>query len=221
MRANGTRGARRGGYTMAGLIGIALALAASGCGSSAPAGQPGAAGGSGSGSSHQPMHSHSPAMAESAAFGPGCSMVPSTGMGSFHSMSMDPVVTAARHNPLLTTFAAEITRAGLTGDLNGMHAVTVFAPANSAFSKLRPADMTMLHHHGELTRLLKYDIVSGRVTPDDLASGKALTTLEGDTLTPAKMGSVYEVNNARVVCGNIQTATATVYVISKVLMPMH
>jgi uncharacterized surface protein with fasciclin (FAS1) repeats len=35
------------------------------------------------------------------------------------------------------------------------------------------------------------------------------------------MGSVYEVNSARVICGNIQTANATVYVINKVLVPMH
>ncbi len=35
------------------------------------------------------------------------------------------------------------------------------------------------------------------------------------------MGSVYEVNNADVICGNIQTANATVYIINKVLVPMH
>jgi uncharacterized surface protein with fasciclin (FAS1) repeats len=32
---------------------------------------------------------------------------------------------------------------------------------------------------------------------------------------------VYEVNNADVICGNIQTENATVYVINKVLVPMH
>jgi uncharacterized surface protein with fasciclin (FAS1) repeats len=50
---------------------------------------------------------------------------------------------------------------------------------------------------------------------------KPLTTLEGGTLRPAKMGAVYEVNNADVICGNIHTANATVYVINKVLTPMH
>jgi uncharacterized surface protein with fasciclin (FAS1) repeats len=35
------------------------------------------------------------------------------------------------------------------------------------------------------------------------------------------MGSVYEVNNANVICGNIQTANATVCVINKLLTPMH
>jgi uncharacterized surface protein with fasciclin (FAS1) repeats len=35
------------------------------------------------------------------------------------------------------------------------------------------------------------------------------------------MGAVYEVNNADIICGNIQTANATVYIINKVLEPMH
>jgi len=38
-------------------------------------------------------------------------------MGSFHAMSMDPVLTAAAHNPLLTTFASDVKMAGLGGDL--------------------------------------------------------------------------------------------------------
>jgi hypothetical protein len=96
----------------------ALALTAAGCGSSGT-------------SSPQPATSasHHP-MAGSAAFGPDCGMVPGSGMGSFHSMSMDSVVNAAMHNPLLTSFAADVKTAGLTSDLNSMHAFTVFAPAN-------------------------------------------------------------------------------------------
>jgi len=35
------------------------------------------------------------------------------------------------------------------------------------------------------------------------------------------MGAVYEANKAHVICGNIQTANATVYIIDTVLMPMH
>jgi len=102
-----------------------------------------------------------------------------------------------------------------------MHSFTVFAPANSAFSNLSHAEMSMMHGNAELTKILKYHIVSGRVTPAKLASGMALTTLEGGKLTGSKMGSVYEIGKADVICGNIQTANATVYVINKVLVPMH
>jgi len=169
--------------------------------------------------SHGPMASHH-AMAD-ARFGSDCGMVPATGMGSFHSMSMDPVVTAAAHSPLLTTFARDARAAGITGALDSMHAITVFAPANSAFMKLTRTAMTMMHSTAELAKILKYHVVSGRVTPAELASGKALTSLEGGSLKPSKMGAVYEVNNADVLCGNIQTANATVYVINKVLTPMR
>jgi uncharacterized surface protein with fasciclin (FAS1) repeats len=191
-----------------------LAIAAAGCGSTSSTT-------AGAAASHHPMSSHSHAMAHAATFGPDCGMVPATGMGSFHGMSMDPVVTAARHNPLLTSFAADVRMAGLTGDLNSMHAFTVFAPANSAFAKVPASEMGMMHSTAELAKILKYHIVSGRVTPAELAHGMALQTLEGGSVKGAKMGSVYEVNNAQVICGNIQTANATVYVINKVLVPMH
>ena len=198
-----------------GIITSVVALTAAACGSSASS----APAASGASSSHHAMAHH--AMAESARFGSDCGMVPATGMGSFHGMSMNPVVTAASHNPLLTTLAKDIQTAGLTPDLNSMHAITVFAPANTAFTSLPAADMAMMHSTAELAKILKYHVVNGHVTTAELASGKALTTLEGDTLKPSKMGAVYEVNNADVICGNIHTANATVYIINKVLVPMH
>jgi uncharacterized surface protein with fasciclin (FAS1) repeats len=148
-------------------------------------------------------------------------MIPATGMGSLHGMATDPVITAASHNPLLTTFAADVKTAGLTGEFDSMHTLTVFVPANSAFKKLSGSEMSMMHSTAELAKILKYHVVSGRVTPAELARGKTLTTLEGDTLKASKMGSVYEVNSADVICGNVRTANATVYVINKVLTPMH
>jgi uncharacterized surface protein with fasciclin (FAS1) repeats len=212
MRRNARRRAGRSGVIVAGLG--ALALTAAACASSEPAA-----------SGTSPMHHHSmashSAAAASAAVGSDCAMVPATGMGSLHGMTMEPVVTAATHNPLLTTFAADVKTAGLTGELNSMHAITVFAPANTAFSKLSASAMTMMHGKAELARILKYHVVSGRVTPADLASGMTLKTLTGGTLKASKMGAVYEVNNADVTCGNISTANATLYIINKVLIPMH
>ena len=166
--------------------------------------------------------SPSESMAETAeTIGTDCGMIPAAGMGSMHGMAMDPVVTAASHNPLITTLAAEIMKADLTATLNSAKSITVFAPDNQAFKALTSHDMAMMSGMTELAKILKYHIVSGRVTPAKLASGMALTTLEGGSLTGAKMGSVYEIGKAHVICGNIQTANATVYVINKVLVPMH
>jgi uncharacterized surface protein with fasciclin (FAS1) repeats len=134
---------------------------------------------------------------------------------------MESVLAAAAANPLLTSFASDAKTAGLTGELNGMHSFTLFAPDNDAFGKLPSSEMTMMHSTAELAKILKYHVVNGTITPAQLAAGTALTTLEGDTLTPSKMGSVYEVNTAEVICGNIHTDNATVYIINKVLTPMH
>jgi len=138
-----------------------------------------------------------------------------------HGMMTDPVVTAASHNPLTTTLAAEVSKAGLTSTLDSMGSITVFAPDNAAFKNLSAHDMTMMSSTAELAKILKYHVVAGHITPADLASGMTLKTLEGSSLKASKMGAVYEVNNAAVTCGNLHTANATVYIINKVLMPMH
>ena len=132
---------------------------------------------------------------------------------------MDPVAVAASHNPLITTLATEIKKAQLTGTLDAAKDITVFAPDNQAFAKLTAHDMTMMSGMDELARILKYHVVSGSITPAELAHGMTLTSLEGSPLKTAKMGSVYEVNNADVTCGNLHTANATVYIINTVLMP--
>ena len=47
----------------------------------------------------------------------------------------------------------------------------------------------------------------------------AVKTLEGGDVMPAMTNGTYTVNGANVVCGNVQTANATVYIIDTVLMP--
>jgi uncharacterized surface protein with fasciclin (FAS1) repeats len=153
-------------------------------------------------------------------FGPGCSSVPATGAGSFTGMASAPVATAASANPVLSTLVAAVEKAGLVDTLNSAAGITVFAPDNAAFAKIPAATLaSVLANKAELTKILTYHVVAGRYTPAQLASGAPLKTLEGATVTPALMGSTYEVNAADVVCGNVQTANATVYIINTVLMP--
>jgi uncharacterized surface protein with fasciclin (FAS1) repeats len=62
-------------------------------------------------------------------------------------------------------------------------------------------------------------VVPGQLTPDQLAGTHK--TLEGGKITVKGSGEDFTVGNggAKVVCGNIPTANATVYVIDSVLMP--
>jgi uncharacterized surface protein with fasciclin (FAS1) repeats len=153
-------------------------------------------------------------------FGPGCASVPKGGAGSFTGMSTAPVATAASANPLLSTLVTAVKKAGLVDTLNSASGITVFAPDNAAFAKIPAATLnSVLSNKAELTKILTYHVVAGRYTPTQLAAGTPLKTLEGGTVAPALMGGTYEVNSADVVCGNVQTANATVYIINTVLMP--
>ena len=191
-----------------------LALSAAAC-SSSPSSSPASAPASSSAAS-APASSG----ATTSDFGPGCASVPKNGAGSFTGMSTAPVATAASANPVLSTLVTAVKKAGLVDTLNSASGITVFAPDNAAFAKIPAATLnSVLSNKAELTKILTYHVIAGRYTPTQLAAGTPLKTLEGGTVTPALMGSTYEVNSADVVCGNVQTANATVYIINTVLMP--
>ena len=155
----------------------------------------------------------------SAEFGSACSAVPKDGAGSFAGMAQEPVATAASNNPVLSTLVAAVKQAGLVDTLNTAKDITVFAPTNDAFAALDKAtlDKAMADPKGLLTTVLTNHVVEGRLTPDMLAGEHK--TLAGSTIMVSKTGDTYQVGQAKVVCGNVQTANATVYIIDGVLLP--
>ena len=195
-----------------------VSLSACGGGSStatAPAPAPSAA---------APAAPMAPSMAPMAAgenFGAGCAAVPTdaSNPGSFASMAKVPVATAASGNPVLSTLVTAVKKANLVDALNSAQGITVFAPANSAFDKIPSADLNkVLADDATLKKVLTYHVVPGRLTPEQLDGSHK--TLEGADLTIAGSGSDFTVNgNSAVVCGNVQTENATVYIVDTVLMP--
>jgi uncharacterized surface protein with fasciclin (FAS1) repeats len=161
-----------------------------------------------------------PAASAGDQFGAACAAVPKDGPGSFTGMAQDPVATAASHNPALSTLVSAVKQAGLVDTLNGLKDVTVFAPTNDAFAKI-PKDTLdkVLADKDTLTKILTYHVVPKRITPADLASG-SFQTAEKGMLTTTGSGEDYTIGaGAKVVCGNVRTANATVYIIDGVLMP--
>lgn len=153
-------------------------------------------------------------------FGAGCSAVPNDGKGSFSGMATDPVATAASNNPLLTTLVAAVQEAGLVDTLNSAPDVTVFAPVDDAFAKIPEADLkAVLADKPTLTKILTNHVVAGSLSPDEVAGTHE--TLAGTKLTVAPAGDSFTVGKekATVLCGNVPTANATVYIIDTVLMP--
>jgi uncharacterized surface protein with fasciclin (FAS1) repeats len=160
-------------------------------------------------------------------FGPSCAAMPPEGEGSIGGMADDPVVVAAGANPLLTNLVSAIGRANLVDAFNTTPDVTVLAPANPAFEAV-PADVLtpLLDDTPRLTALLTHHVIPGRLTPGELAGTH--TTLSGDEVTVEGSGDSYRISAdqtlvgatpATVVCGNVATANATVYVIDQVLTP--
>ena len=168
--------------------------------------------------------SMAPSMAAATAtgeFGAGCAAVPTdpSNPGSFAAMAQVPVATAASGNPLLSTLVAAVKQANLVDSLNTAQDITVFAPTNDAFGKIPKADLDkVLADQATLTKILTYHVVPGRLTPAQLAGTHK--TLEGGEVTVAGSGTDFTVNgNSAVVCGNVQTSNATVYIVDTVLMP--
>ncbi|KZX20998.1 fasciclin domain-containing protein [Rathayibacter tanaceti] len=159
--------------------------------------------------------------------GPGCAayaeQVPD-GAGSVEGMSLDPVATAASNNPLLKTLTAAVS-GGLNPDVNLVDTLnsgefTVFAPVDDAFAKLDPATVETLktpEGAATLSSILTYHVVAGQLAPDEIAGDHA--TVQGGNLTVTGSGDDLKVNDASVICGGVQTANATVYLIDTVLTP--
>jgi uncharacterized surface protein with fasciclin (FAS1) repeats len=205
-------------------LALAVPLGLSACGSSASsteaAAQSPAASASETPSPSDSMTSSAPMDAMNAQFGSGCAAVPKDGKGSFKGMATDPVATAASNNPLLSTLVGAVKAAGLVDTLNSAQDITVFAPVNDAFGKVDPATMkkAMADPKGLLTKVLTNHVVPGKLTPADLAGTHK--TLGGGTNTVKGSGEDFTVNGkAKVICGNVTTANATVYIIDDVLLP--
>ncbi len=202
---------------------VGVALAASACGSSSTDA------GSTSSSSTTSSTSSSPSTMASGLVGPGCAAyakaVPS-GAGSVQGMSQDPVATAASNNPLLTTLVKAVSgkvnpSVDLVNTLNNGQ-FTVFAPVDDAFAKLPAGTIDKLAKEkggATLSSILQYHVVAGQLSPDQIVGTQK--TVQGGTVEIKGSGDNLTVGagNAKVICGGVKTANATVYLIDSVLMP--
>jgi uncharacterized surface protein with fasciclin (FAS1) repeats len=157
--------------------------------------------------------------------GPGCAdyakAVPD-GAGSVEGMAQDPVAVAASNNPLLKTLTAAVSGklnpdVNLVDTLNGDE-FTVFAPVDEAFAAVPKKTVTTLSKDADLlSTVLTYHVVPGQIAPADISGMQ--TTVQGEDVEVTGSGDNLKVNGASVICGGVQTANATVYLIDTVMMP--
>jgi uncharacterized surface protein with fasciclin (FAS1) repeats len=200
--------------------GVTLALSLTACGGSSTSETAAGADTSSSAAPSSAPETGESMVAADGPFGAACSAVPATGAGSFEGMATAPVASAASANPLLSTLVTAVTKAGLVDTLNSAKDITVLAPTNDAFAALDKAtmDKAMGDPKGLLTKVLTYHVLEGKIAPDQLAGSHK--SLQGGSVTIEGSGESFKVDGtASVLCGNVQTANATVYIIDKVLMP--
>ena len=122
--------------------------------------------------------------------------------------------SAGQFETLLTAAKA----AGLAETLSKEGPFTVFAPTDEAFAKVPQTTLASVSKDDAmLTKVLTYHVLEGRIEPDEIAGTHK--TLEGASLKVTGTGDQLKVDGAAVICGGVQTANATVYLIDGVLMP--
>jgi uncharacterized surface protein with fasciclin (FAS1) repeats len=126
-----------------------------------------------------------------------------------------------------TTLVAAVKAAGLVKTLDGKGPFTVFAPTNTAFGKLPAGTVDTLvkpENKAQLTKILTYHVVPGKLEAADLTDGKKLKTVEGETLTVKRMGDQVMLIDAKggsstVTIPNVNQSNGVIHVIDTVLMP--
>jgi uncharacterized surface protein with fasciclin (FAS1) repeats len=212
----------------------AIALTASACGSSDTDAGATASSTTSSSSASTPaettpsetMTEEAPMADAAALVGPGCAAyakaVPD-GAGSVEGMSKDPVATAASNNPLLKTLVASVSgklnpKVDLVNTLNNGD-FTVFAPVDTAFAKLPAATVkTLTTDDALLTSILTYHVVPGQLDSSKIV-GTHKTAQGGSVKVTGTPDKLMIDGKSAVICGNVKTANATVYLIDTVLSP--
>jgi uncharacterized surface protein with fasciclin (FAS1) repeats len=127
-------------------------------------------------------------------------------------------VEAGNFNTLVTAVKA----AGLVDTLNGNTNFTVFAPTDEAFSKVDPATLQSLlqpENKGQLTSVLTYHVLPGRVNARDAYDLNSTGTVNGQRLALDFRGDSLKVNDSTIVVTDIQCSNGVIHVIDSVLLP--
>lgn len=145
-----------------------------------------------------------------------------TAMLSVSAARAADIVETASSAGSFNTLVTALKAAGLVDTLKGPGPFTVFAPNDAAFAKLPPGTLDNLlkpENKAQLTSILTYHVVPGKVMSADLAGKKTMAkTVEGGQVTIDATSGV-KVDNAKVIKADIDTSNGVIHVIDTVLMP--
>lgn len=130
------------------------------------------------------------------------------------------VVDIAAGNPDFSTLVTAVKTAGLAGTLSGPGPFTVFAPTNAAFAKIPPAQLqAILADQQQLTSILTYHVVPGKVMAADLKKSQRVKTVEGSKVLIVKSKKGAKIGGVDIVATDIVGSNGVIHVIDEVLIP--
>ena len=145
----------------------------------------------------------------------------SVSIGAASATSKNIVETAVQSGKFNTLVAA-LKAAGLVNTLNGKGPFTVFAPSDTAFSKLPAGTVDGLlkpENKAKLVSILAYHVIPGKVMSGDIAGNKiSVKTVQGSEISVDAMYGV-KINDSNVVSADIAATNGVIHVIDKVLIP--
>ena len=132
------------------------------------------------------------------------------------------IVDTAVEDGRFTTLVAAAQAAELVDTLKGEGPYTVFAPTDEAFAALPAGTLDQLlmpENKQNLTDILLYHVVPGKVMATDVTALNSATTVFGeDVAIKSDMGDVY-VNDAKIILTDIETSNGVIHVIDAVILP--
>ncbi|MFB2838451.1 fasciclin domain-containing protein [Floridanema evergladense] len=110
---------------------------------------------------------------------------------------------------------------GLTDTLQGAGPFTIFAPTDEAFDKLPTGTIDkLLGDIPQLTKILTYHIIAGKVMSEDVVKLDKTATFEGSDLKIHSNGSVM-VGDAAIVQSDLEADNGVIHAIDTVLIPQY
>lgn len=132
------------------------------------------------------------------------------------------ILTVAKQQGNLNTFAKAVEAAGLQGSLASGGPVTIFAPTDEAFAKLPPDQLEALlrpENKDQLVKVLTRHVVPGQaLETDDLKRTRTAKTAGGDEVKVELVRGRVRVDGARVT-GDHNAANGVVVSVDSVLLP--
>jgi uncharacterized surface protein with fasciclin (FAS1) repeats len=137
---------------------------------------------------------------------------------SLTGFAMPDIVDIAVGAGSFTTLVTAVQAANLVDTLKSPGPFTVFAPNDAAFAKLPPGTITTLVQNiPQLTRILCYHVVPGKLMQADLAKLGVVTSVEGSPI-PIDCSDGFEVKNATVVAADIEADNGVIHVLDNVIL---